>query len=67
MLAADALPDFARAQAAILSVPVGGALEALRPACLEQRVLALLVRSVGLQELRKALSFLELDFVLRNR
>ncbi len=67
MLAADALQDLARAQLAILFVAAGGALEAIRPERLEQRVLALLVGSVRLLELWQALSLPKLNFALRHR
>ena len=65
-LAADALEDLAGVQLAVLVLAAGGAAEALRPARLEHRLGALQLGSVELEEVAQALSFLELDVVLRH-
>ena len=63
MLAADALQGLAAPQLAMLLVTATGAEKALRPARLEQRLGALFVRSLALEEVVQALPRLELDTV----
>ena len=67
MLVADALEDLATVDLAVLMVAAGGQAEAHRPARMEQRLGALLVGSVELEEVPLALSLLELKLVLRYR
>ena len=65
MLAAGALEDLAGVQVAVLVIVAGGAAEAVRSACLKQRLGGLLVGSVAVEEVPQALSLLEQDLVLR--